>query len=184
MPVIKPFESERLMYRELLPSDDQGMFELDSNPEVHRYLGNKPVTSIEEVRKVIAMVREQYRSNGIGRMAAILKETGEFIGWVGLKLEHDVNGHDTFYDIGYRLIQKHWGKGYATESAKAFIDYGFNVLNVDKINAYADADNIASRIALEKAGLRYVNTFKSEYLMDRGNEKAVWYEIVNPNKDI
>ena len=181
--LIAPFESERLYYRELLPEDAEAMFAMDNNPEVHRYLGKNPTQSIEETRKVINYVRQQYIDNGVGRMAAILKETNEFIGWGGLKLERNVNGHETFYDIGYRLLPQFWGKGYATESAIAFVDYGFNVLKAEKICAYADADNKASRRALEKAGLRYISTFESDYLKSsNGSEMAVWYEIENPSK--
>lgn len=169
-------ESERLLFRELLPSDAEAMFELDSNPAVHRYLGNNPVTSIDFIHEVIANVRGQYERNGIGRMAAILKSTGEFIGWAGLKLEHDVNGHDSFYDVGYRFIEIFWGNGYATEAAQFFVDYGFTVLNLPKINASAMAGNIGSRRALEKAGLKYIESY--EY---HGEEEVFWYEILNPN---
>jgi len=172
----KYIETKRLLLRELFPSDDKKMFELDSNPEVHIYLGNNPVTNIEQTREIIANIRQQYRDNGIGRWAVILKETNEFIGWSGLKLEKNVNGHDTFYDLGYRFIQEYWGKGYAIETANVFVDYGFNKLNLDTINAYADAGNKASRNVLEKAGLQYVNTFEYE------GEEEVWYEIKNPNK--
>lgn len=169
------FETERLLLRELLPTDDVGMFELDSNPAVHIYLGNNPVTSIEQVREAIANIRQQYLENGIGRWAVILKETGEFIGWSGLKLHKNVNGHETFYDLGYRFIQKHWGKGYAYETAKAFVDFGFNEMKLEKINAYADSDNLASRKVLEKAGLHFVNTFEEDGIQE------AWYEIKNPN---
>lgn len=82
----KPIETERLILRELLPSDDKDMFELDSNPEVHKYLGENPVKNINQVQKVITMVRNQYQTNGIGRWATIEKETGLFIGWSGLNL--------------------------------------------------------------------------------------------------
>jgi len=168
-------ETERLVLRELLPTDDAGMFELDSNPEVHIYLGNNPVKSIEESREMIATIRQQYLENGIGRWAVILKETGEFIGWSGLKLEKNVNGHETFYDLGYRFIQKHWGKGYAFETAKAFVDFGFNEMNLSVINAYADFDNLNSRKVLEKVGMQFVNSFELD-----GTEE-VWYELNNPN---
>lgn len=171
----KSIETERLYFRELEPTDDAGMFELDSNPEVHTYLGNNPVKTIEDSRAAIAFIREQYRTNGIGRWAALLKETGEFIGWAGLKLERNVNGHDSHYDLGYRFIQKHWGKGYASEAATAFVDYGFNVMKLEKINATADPSNAASRKVLERAGLKFIETFDYE-----GNEE-VWYEMVNPN---
>lgn len=169
------FETERLFFRELLPSDDLNIFELDSNPEVHRFLGNKPITTIEQSRDYIVNVRGQYERNGIGRQAAILKDTGEFIGWAGLKLEHNVNGHDQFYDIGYRFIQKYWHHGYASEAARFFADYGFNVLKLPKINASAIAAHTASRRVLEKTGLHYVENF------DYDGEEAVWYEMVNPN---
>ncbi len=169
-------ETERLLLRELLPTDDAGMFELDSNPEVHIYLGNNPVKSIEESREAIANIRQQYLENGIGRWAVILKETGEFIGWSGLKLEKNVNGHETFYDLGYRFIQKHWGKGYAFETAKAFVDFGFNEMNLPVINAYADFDNLGSRKVLEKVGMQFVNSFEYDGV------EEVWYEIKNPNK--
>jgi len=172
----KSIETERLLLRELLPTDDIGMFELDSNPEVHKYLGNNPVIHVDESRAYIKNIRQQYLDNGIGRWAVILKETNEFIGWSGLKLITDtINGHQNFYEIGYRFIQNHWGKGYGTEAALAFIDYGFNELKVDRIYAYADFGNNNSRKILEKIGLEYVNTFEYE------GEEEVWYEIKNPD---
>lgn len=166
-------QSPRLIYRELLPSDDLSMFELDSNPNVHRYLGNNPVTTIEQSRVYIELVSDQYKTNGIGRMAVILKDSGEFIGWAGLKLERNVNGRDWFYDVGYRLIERYWGNGYATEAAKFFIDYGFNVLKLRTINASALFANIASCKALQKAGMNIIETY------DYQGEEAAWLEIIN-----
>lgn len=171
----KYIETKRLLLRELFPSDDLKMFELDSNPEVHRYVGKKPVTDIEQVRAIINNIRQQYIDNGVGRWAVILKETNEFIGWAGLKLEKDVNGHEKFYDLGYRFIQEHWGKGYATEAAEAFLHYGFNRLELETINAWADSGNQGSRNVLEKLGFQYVNTFEHD------GEEEVWYEIKKPN---
>lgn len=168
-------ETERLLLREMLPTDDLGMFELDSNPAVHLYLGNNPVKSIEKSREMIAIIRQQYLENGIGRWAVILKETGEFIGWSGLKLEKNVNGHQTYYDLGYRFIQKYWGKGYAFETAKAFVDFGFNEMQLPVINAYADFDNLNSRKVLEKVGMKFVNSFELDGV------EEVWYELKNPN---
>ena len=172
----KSIETERLLLREMLTTDDAGMFELDSNPEVHRYLGNRPVKNIDESLVYIENLRKQYIENGIGRWAVILKETNEFIGWSGIKLIKDsINNHQNFYEIGYRFIQKHWGKGYATEAGLAFVDYAFNEMKVDALYAYADAGNSASRNILEKLGLQYVNSFEYE------SEEEVWYEMKNPN---
>lgn len=164
-------QSQRLYYREFVPSDDVLMFALDSNPEVHRYLGNNPVMDISQVQEYLASVINQYKTNGIGRMAAFLKDTDEFIGWGGLKLEHNVNGHEQFYDIGYRLLPQFWGKGYATESSLFFIQHAFNNLDIDVINATAMVGNTASRNALVKSGLTEIGTFTY-----RG-EECVWLEI-------
>jgi ribosomal-protein-alanine N-acetyltransferase len=73
-------ETKRLILRELLPVDDIGMFELDSDKAVHKYLGNKPVNTIEESRKIIEAIRQQYEDNGIGRWAVVEKSTGKFLG--------------------------------------------------------------------------------------------------------
>ena len=79
-------ETERLILRELLETDLEGMFELDSNATVHKYLGNNPITTREQAAENIRYIREQYDKLGIGRFAAIEKSSGDFIGWSGLKL--------------------------------------------------------------------------------------------------
>ena len=153
-------ETERLILRELQLSDAEAMFELDSNPEVHKYLGNNPIYTIEQAINVINMIRKQYAENGIGRWATIEKSTGNFIGWRGLKFiqEYD-NNHINFHDVGYRLMPKYWGKGYATESAKAALKYGFTQMNLNEIIGSANVENKASRNALEKCGLKFVEQF-------------------------
>lgn len=153
-------ETERLILRDLLPTDDAVMFELDSNATVHRYLGNNPIKTIEEARNVIAIIQEQYARNGIGRWATIEKASGDFIGWSGLKHVTDATGDDNhYYDVGYRLIPRYWGKGYATEAAKAALEYGFTTMNLEEVIGTANVENIASRKALEKCGLQFVKNY-------------------------
>lgn len=168
-------ETERLILRELMPSDIEGMFELDSNPEVHKYLGNEPVKSREEIEEVIDYIRQQYKDRGIGRWAAIEKASGDFIGWSGLKLnigEKDMlNGKQHFYDIGYRFIPRYWGKGYATESALVALDYGFKVKQYETITGIALIDNIGSNKVLRKIGLKHTEDFIHEDTI------ASWYEL-------
>jgi len=165
-------ETGRFILRELLLSDDKGIFELDSNHDVHKYLGKKPIKNIEEARKVIDFIRQQYVDNGIGRWAIIEKATSKFAGWTGLKLVREkINNHSDFYDLGYRLIPKFWGKGIATETAKACVSYGFDRLNLDSIYGMADIDNKASINVLQKAGLEFIETFDYD-----GTEHA-WLRI-------
>jgi ribosomal-protein-alanine N-acetyltransferase len=170
----KSIETERLLLRELELSDAAGMFELDSNPNVHLFLGNKPLKHIDESIDQIKNIQKQYSDFGIGRWAVILKETNEFLGWSGIKfITTEINNHKDFYEIGYRFIEKHWGKGYATEAGKAFVDFAFNEMKVEVVYAYADAGNENSRKILEKLGLKYINSFEYE------EELEVWYELKN-----
>ncbi|RWY57227.1 GNAT family N-acetyltransferase [Mucilaginibacter gilvus] len=165
-------ETERLILRELLPSDEQAMFELDSDRDVHRYLGNKPITTMQQARDMIGHVRQQYVTNGIGRWVVIEKATGEFIGWAGLKFMTETrNGHSNFYDLGYRFIKHYWGKCYATEAAIASVKYGFEVLKLKEMYGMADVDNIASNKALQKAGLKFVEEFEHDGV------KHNWYKV-------
>ena len=132
-------------------------------------MGNKPIHTIEQAREVIAIVRQQYLDNGIGRWAAIERSSGNFIGWSGLKyITTPENGHTHFYDVGYRLIPQYWGKGYATESTKAALEFGFNTLQLKEIIGTCHEENRASRRALEKCGLRFVEKFlyKNEWTCD------------------
>lgn len=168
-------ETERLILREILPTDVEGIFELDSNSTVHKYLGNKPITTKEKAEEIIQFIREQYKERSIGRFATIEKSTGDFVGWSGLKLNKDekeeLNGKRNFYDIGYRFIPRFWGKGYATESSLAILDYGFKELDIKIICGAADVENVASNKILQKIGLKYINDFPFEDII------TSWYEL-------
>lgn len=153
-------ETERLILRELQLSDAQGMFELDSDPAVHKYLGNKPVNNIEECIKTIELVRKQYQENGVGRFAMLEKATGNFMGWTGIKfITEPINNHVNFYEVGYRIIQKYWGNGYATESTKASLDFAFNQLNANEVYGITNVENLKSVRVLEKCGLKIIGNF-------------------------
>ena len=80
------------------------------------------------------------------------------LGWSGLKWVTDIiNGHQNFYDLGYRL-QRDFGT-WIYQSAIMALDYGFNILQIDKINASANCENIGSNRILTKLGMDCLNTF-------------------------
>jgi ribosomal-protein-alanine N-acetyltransferase len=169
---MKIIETERLFYRELVNSDAPSILELDSDPAVHQYLGNQPIKHIAEANEIITFIRKQYVDNGIGRWAIIEKNTDNFVGWGGFKLITDkVNGHQNYYDLGYRLIKKHWGKGYATEASLAAVNYGFEELLLPVIHAIADVKNLQSRKVLEKCG------FARKGLFDYDLSPHFWFEL-------
>lgn len=167
-------ETPRLLLREVVADDAEGFFILDSDPEVARYVGGRPVQDLEQCKKVIAFVQSQYERFGIGRWAVVLKETGAFIGWAGLKRMADeaVNGHTGFMDIGYRFQRRHWGKGYATEAAAACLRYGFETMDLPEICAFAETGNAASRHVLRKIGLtEHPGTFECY------DKPCVWFSL-------
>lgn len=169
-------ETPRLLLREMRPTDAEGMFDLDSREEVAKYLGTPPLTDIEQSRKIIEYVQSQYKDFGIGRWAVEWRETGEFVGWAGLKfLTEPMNGHTDYYDVGYRLLPKFWGRGVATEAARASLDFGFGKLNLQKIYGVAMVENGASCAVLQKVGLRAVNDFEEDGLLLR------WFEMERPS---
>lgn len=168
-------ETERLLLRELVPEDAPGLYEMDSDPDVHTYLGRKPITDPAQAADMIAFIRQQYVDFGIGRWAVIEKSTGAFLGWSGLKfIEGPMHGQSRFYELGYRFMKKHWGKGYATETALPLVQYGFEVLQQPMLYAITDPGNHNSRKVLEKTGFRFVDIFMYD------GEETNWFEMKRP----
>ena len=172
-------ETDRLILRDLLESDADGMFTLDSDPLVHQYLGNNPIKTKQQAKEAIQFIQKQYKELGIGRFAAIEKSSGDFIGWSGLKFntgdKETLNNQRDFIDIGYRFIPKYWGKGYATESSIATLKFGFETMNYPIINGAAEVANVASNKVLQKIGLQFVNDFLYE------KTPCNWYELKKEN---
>ena len=157
----KHLETDRLLLRPLEISDAEAMFTMDNNPEVHKYLWQKPSLNIDETITIIEYVQSQYLKNNIRRFATVLKETGEFIGWTGIKYidDHIENGNTNFFDYGYRLDEKFWNKGYASEATQFWLDYGFSEMKINKMNAYTHAQNGASNRILTKFGMKFIEDY-------------------------
>lgn len=165
-------ETPRLLLRALEEKDASGLFELDSQAIVHQYIGTQPLTQPEQALAVIKMIQQQYQDFGIGRYAVIDKSSQEFLGWSGLKFWNTpLNNKVNFYELGYRFIPKHWGKGYATESAQAWVNYAFEQLPIDTLYALTDPQNEASKRVLQKVG------FQETALIDWEGDPTCWFEL-------
>ncbi|HNP32983.1 MAG TPA: GNAT family N-acetyltransferase, partial [Flavobacterium sp.] len=122
-------ETERLTMRPLELSDVDGFFAMNDNPNVNIYLRN-PVRTKAEAEAYVQKIINEYHRNGISRFAVFLKENKRLIGFSGLKYrDTEENGYNNFYDLGYRFAEDQWRKGFATEAALAWLDYGFNTMN-------------------------------------------------------
>jgi len=144
-------ETERLILRLYTEDDAYDFFYLNSAPEVMRYVPDKAMQSTEEAREIlISHPIADYARYGYGRWACVLKSTGEHIGFCGLKLLPELNE----VDLGFRFLPAAWGKGFATEAARACVNHGFTVLKLNEIIGLAHPDNHGSIRVLEKVGMR------------------------------
>lgn len=169
-------ETERLIMRKFEETDAERMFLMDSHPEVMKYIGMPPLTHIRETENIITMIRQQYEDYGVGRLAVIEKQSGLLIGWSRLKfLAREVNGYKNVYDLGYRFMPEYWGKGYASESARASLDFGFNGLKIDVTYAHAHSENHASHHVLKKLGFIKTGDFTEP------DGICFWYELNHKN---
>ena len=148
-------ESDRLVLRQFTSQDADLLIELDSDPAVMRYLtGGEPSLPDDVVRdEVIPSLLAAYeRWNGrFGLFAAYEKEAGAFIGWFCLRPQR--TGPLDEVELGYRLRQDAWGKGYATEGSRALVDKGFSELDVNTVWGETMASNVSSQSVMEKVGM-------------------------------
>ncbi len=152
-------ETERLVLRRFTEADVDNLLELDSDPEVMRFLtGGKPTPRDVIQHEILPRFLHYYeRFEGFGFWAAIEKSTGQFLGWFEFRPPEGCGLDEA--ELGYRLKKSAWGKGYATEGSRALIRKGFTELGVRRVVAETMAVNTASRRVLEKAGLTLERTF-------------------------
>ncbi|WP_406637686.1 GNAT family N-acetyltransferase [Amycolatopsis sp. WGS_07] len=158
---MKFLETDRLLLRQFTEADMENLVQLDSDPRVMRFLAGEPTPRAEIEHKVLPAILQDYEKGPAGRWAAIERASSEFIGWISLDPPED--GSTTELELGYRLMAKAWGKGYATEGARAAIHKGFTELGTRRVWAQTMAVNTPSRRVMERAGLRYVRTFHVEF---------------------
>jgi RimJ/RimL family protein N-acetyltransferase len=151
-------ETQRLTLRQFTEDDVDNLFELNSDPEVMRYLSAGKPTPREVLRdEIIPFHLGVYeRLDRLGTWAAESPATGGFLGWFHFRPGPDAD--ITNIDLGYRLRRLAWNKGYATEGSRALITMGFRDLGVVRVFAHTMTVNTASRRVLEKCGLRLVRT--------------------------
>jgi RimJ/RimL family protein N-acetyltransferase len=157
-------ETPRLTIRQFTEDDVDNLFDLNSDPEVMRYLtGGRPIAR-EQIRdEIIPFHLASYdRFDRLGTWAAESTATGQFLGWLHFCPGASSDTDTANIDLGYRLRRSAWNKGYATEGSRALISMGFTELGVERVFARAMAANRASRRVMEKCGLTLVRAIPYE----------------------
>ncbi|MCW2699415.1 MAG: GCN5-related N-acetyltransferase [Blastococcus sp.] len=155
-------ETERLILRRLTLDDLDALAALYRDPEVRRYFPDG-VRTREQTRAELEWVIDVYYGQyGYGLWAAVLKETGAFIGRCGL-LPWEIAGR-TEVEVAYLLDPAYWGRGLATEAARAIVQHAFGTLPVDRLICLLDPENRASRGVAVKLGMTLLwNDYVDEY---------------------
>ncbi|MEI4831281.1 GNAT family N-acetyltransferase [Bacillus sp. FJAT-53711] len=144
-------ETERLILRELIEDDAQGILNCFSNEDVLRYYGQNPLTDLEQVKNIIRNFSNNYKEKRGIKWGIERKETEGIIGTIGF---HDWSSEHKRAEIAYALLPEHWGKGYATEAVLKVISYGFTELELTRIGAVVFTENKASNVLLTKLGFQ------------------------------
>ena len=146
MPAI---ETQRLLLRMFCPEDLDELARLFSDPQVMKYVGDGQTVNREEADKALQSIIKHWQTHGFGRWAAVDKQTREFVGFGGLRSLFGTP------EVVYHLATAHWGKGLATELARASLRFGFEDRGFDRIVAIAKPLNTASLHVMEKLGMHF-----------------------------
>ena len=169
-------ETERLILREIEEKDYIDMYEYASLPYIGPVAGWQPHTSPNYTKSVIKMYRNKYQFGQIGVYAIHLKENDKMIGTV--ELHTYTKGFKA--ELGYTINPKYWGKGIAYEASREVVRFGFDDLNLKRIECCSFVNNIQSKRVCEKLGLTYEGIKKKAYVLYDGTiHDLICYAIVD-----
>ena len=167
---IPTFETERLILRPLRMFDAFDMYAYARLPETSEFLTWSPHSDIEYTKNYLAFVIGKYKAGEFYDWAVTLKgDEGKMIGTCGFSR---IDFTNNIGEIGYVIAPDHQNTGYATEAVKKIVDFGFNVLNFNRVEAKYILGNDASRAVMEKCGLRFEGIARSAMLI-----KGVYRDI-------
>ncbi len=157
-------ETERLILRSWKAADRAPFAKMNCNDDVMKYFPVK--LSVEESNAFVDRINTEFEETGFGLYAVEIKATGEFIGYVGFhRFTFDVPFSPN-WEIGWRISDKFWHNGYATEAAMACINFAREKSLSDKLYSFTAVPNIPSENVMKRIGMTYQGTFMHPALAD------------------
>jgi RimJ/RimL family protein N-acetyltransferase len=173
---IPVLETDRLRLREWSEDDLDAYAALCADPEVMRYFGRGETKTRAEAAEQLEAFRRHWDEHGFGLWCAAEREADECVGFVGLAVPDFLPEVMPAVEIGWRLARSSWGRGYATEGARATVDHAFGPLGLDRIVSIAQPSNARSTNVMQKLGMRLERTtIHPEYRFE-----VVVYELDAP----
>ena len=168
-------ETERLVMRELSEADAPTLFEYYSDPEFTQYIIFDSHKSIADTREMIAFMKNLYQQKDSIRWGIQLKATGQLIGNAGLHYwKRDIR----CADVGYHIGQPYQGRGFATEVLAAMVDFGFDRMNLNRIQGYINPGNDASGHVMEKLGFKKEGVWRQVELNGGKFIDKIWFSLL------
>ncbi len=158
------FKSKRLGFRNWTLNDLETLTEINNDDDVMEFFPSKP--SKEDSKAFITRMQELFSKKGFCYFAVDLLDTKESIGFIGLSEQTYLDELGPFIDIGWRLKKSIWNKGYATEGAKACLEYGFEKIGLTTIYSVAPEVNVKSELIMKKIGMERIKTFEHPKLLN------------------
>src|SRR5262249_29163768 len=146
-------ETKRLLLRNWKDSDLEPFAAMNAHPQVMKFFPS--LLTKEETSDFLKRIRTKFHTQNFGLWATETRKEQKFIGYIGLNIPDFTTDFTPCVEIGWRLDASHWGQGYATEGAKAVLDYGFKVLKLGEILSWTYENNLRSRKVMEKIGMQY-----------------------------
>ena len=157
-------ETERLILRSWKYEDRESFAEMNGNGNVMKYF---PATlSVDESNAFVDRINAEFEETGLGLYAVEIKETSEFIGYVGFHRFAFDAPFSPGWEIGWRLSDRFWHQGYATEAAEACLVYAREKRFCNKLHSFTAIPNIRSENVMKRIGMSYQGTFMHPALAD------------------
>ncbi len=173
--VFPQIETERLILKEVSLANSMDMFEIFSDEETLKYYDVEPVHKVAEVNKLIEVLQNRFKNKRGIRWGLYLKDSGKLIGTCGY---HDVNGEALRAEIGYELSRDFWRKGYMKEALEAILDYGFNNMGLNRIQALVVPENEKSIGILKRFGFTKEGVLRDYEYFRRGFKHCTMLSIL------
>lgn len=168
-------ETGRLALVQISKQYTQSYFDIMSRDEVTRYYGMNSLKTIEEASKIIQSFQDGFENRKSIRWGMVLKESGTFIGTVGL---NNLNIGSKKAEIGYELHPSHWHKGLTTEAVKEVLRYSFEVLGLFRMGAITYPKNIASNQLLKQLGFSHEGLLRGYLYQNEQSHDAFVFSLL------
>lgn len=173
--MIQTLSTERLLLRPFVENDWQAVHAMLSDPEVLRYVPAGSASEEETREHIQTLIKEHEANPPRYNFAIVLRSEGVFIGICFLETRTE---EPRQANLGYLLDRHYWGQGYATEAARAVLQYGFQELDLHRIYATCRPPNVASSRVMEKLGMRREGHLRQHRWMKGEWQDSLLYAIL------